>query len=173
LAVSLRIRRAREADAQALAEVHVRAWQAAYRELLPAEFLAGLSISDRAERWRARLAEEQPSGEQALIAGATTVAELAGKLVGFVSIGPSRDDELADWLELNTIYLLPSAWRTGIAGRLLAAALAEDRRYFLWVLAGNQRAQAFYRKAGFAPDGATKTITLGGRTLTELRWRRS
>ena len=164
--MSLRIRPARVADAQALAEVHVRAWQAAYRELLPAEFLAGLSISDRAERWHARLAEERPPET-------TAVAELGGELVGFASTGRSRDDDLADWLELNTIYLLPTAWGTGIAGRLLAAALAEDRRYFLWVFRDNQRAQAFYRKAGFVPDGTTKTIPLGGRTLTELRYRRS
>ena len=164
--MTLRFRPAREADAQALAEVHVRSWQAAYRELLPADFLAGLSISDRAERWRGRLREEQPPQ-------ATTVAELGGELVGFASIGRSRDDDLADWLELNTIYLLPSAWGTGIGGRLLDAALVRDRRYFLWVFVGNQRAQAFYRKTDFAPDGSTKSITLGGRTLTELRYRRS
>lgn len=161
-----RFRPAREADAQALAEVHVRSWQAAYRELLPADFLATLSISDRAERWRGRLREEQPPQ-------GTTVAELGGELVGFASIGRSRDDDLADWLELNTIYLLPSMWGTGIAGRLLEVALVGDWPYFLWVFVDNERAQAFYRKVGFVPDGATKTITISGRTLTECRLRRS
>jgi len=163
--VTLAFRLAREADAQLLAEVHVRCWRAAYRELLPADFLAALSISDRAERWQGRLGEEQPPW-------ATTVAELGGELIGFASICRSRDDDLADWLELNTIYLLPSAWGTGVAGRLLEAALVRDQPCFLWVFADNQRAQAFYRKAGFVPDGATKPITLGGRTLTELRFRR-
>jgi RimJ/RimL family protein N-acetyltransferase len=160
-----RFRLAREADAPALAEVHVRSWQAAYRELLPADFLAALSISDRAERWRGRLREEQPPR-------ATTIAELGGELVGFASICRSRDDDLADWLELNTIYLLPNAWGTGIAGPLLDAALVRDQPCLLWVFVDNQRAQGFYRKAGFVPDGATKTIALGGRTLTELRFRR-
>lgn len=163
----MEIRVARQTDAERLAEVHVRSWQAAYRELLPADFLAGLNIADRAERWRGRLGQERPSE-------CTTVAELAGQLVGFASVGPSRDEDLspADWLELNTIYLLPQAWGTGIAGQLLQAALNEERAYFLWVFADNPRAQAFYRKAGFVPDGASKPITIETTTLTEVRFRR-
>jgi len=161
-AVELRL--ARQADAERLAEVHVRSWQAAYRELLPPDFLAGLNIADRAERWRGRLREERPPT-------LTTVAELDGELVGFASVRPSRDEDLspADWLELATLYLLPRVWGTGIAGRLLQAALSEERAYFLWVLAGNSRAQAFYRKAGFAPDGTSKPITID---TTEIRLRR-
>ncbi len=164
---AVQIRPARQADADRLAEVHVRSWQAAYRELLPAGLLAGLNVADRAERWRSRLGEQRP-------AMLTTVAEVAGELVGFASVGPSRDEDLspADWLELNTIYLLPQAWGTGIAGRLLQAALSEERAYFLWVFADNPRAQAFYRKAGFVPDGASKPITIDTTTLTEVRFRR-
>ena len=159
------IRRARPADAHALAAVHVRSWQAAYRDLLPADFLAGLSVADRAERWRTRLRDE-PAG--------TVVAEVGGELVGFASVGPSRDADLspAEWLELNTIYLLPETWGTGLAGRLLAAALVAQRRYFLWVFEGNARARAFYRKAGFLPDGASKQLIIAGTTLTEIRFRR-
>lgn len=146
--------------------MHIRSWQLAYRELLPVDFLAGLSIAERTERWRSRLHSE-PLG--------TTVAELDGQLVGFASVGPSRDQDLspAHWLELNTIYLLPSAWGTGVAGRLLEAALSPDRCYFLWVFQDNLRAQAFYRKAGFEPDGTSKQITIETTTLTEIRFRRA
>jgi GNAT superfamily N-acetyltransferase len=163
--MTARIRPAGPADADALAEVHVRSWQAGYRDLLPADFLAGLSIPDRAERWRGRLREERPPA-------ATTVAELDGELIGFASVGRSRDEDLspAEWLELNTIYLLPGAWGTGAAGRLLQAALSDEYPYFLWVFADNQRAQAFYRKAGFVPDGASKPITIADTTLTEVRF---
>lgn len=165
--MTVRIRPARPADAQALATVHIRSWQAAYRDLLPPDLLAGLSIPARAERWRTRLREQRPPA-------VTTVAERDGELVGFASVGPSRDEDLspADWLELNTIYLLPGAWGTGIAGRLLEAALHEEHAYFLWVFADNPRARAFYRKAGFAPDGTSKPITIEATTLVEVRYRR-
>jgi len=166
------IRRARPADAHGLAAVHVRPWQATSRDLLPADFLAGLSVADRAERWRTRLRDE-PAGTVVAEPVGTVVAEVGGEIVGFASVGPSRDADLsaAEWLELNTLYLLPETWGTGLAGRLLAAALTAQRRYFLWVFEGNARARAFYRKAGFVPDGTSKQLTIAGTTLTEIRFR--
>ena len=35
------------ADAEAIATVHVRSWQAAYRGQLPDEYLDGLTVEDR------------------------------------------------------------------------------------------------------------------------------
>ena len=37
----LRLREARRGDEMAVAEIHVRSWQEAYRGLMPAEFLDG------------------------------------------------------------------------------------------------------------------------------------
>jgi hypothetical protein len=45
------IRTARPADALALAEVHVRSWQAGYRHLLPDAYLDSLRPADRAARY--------------------------------------------------------------------------------------------------------------------------
>ena len=45
------IRPAEAADALAVARVHVRAWQAAYRTLLPQDYLDRLRPEDRAERY--------------------------------------------------------------------------------------------------------------------------
>ena len=166
--MTVQIRPAVPADAEQLAEVHVRSWQAAYRGMLPDEFLDRLDIDGRVERWRTRLAQQQAPAT-------TTVAVVAGRLVGFASVGPSRDDDLSpvDWLELNTIYLVPSAWGTGVGSRLLRAALEEGRQYFLWVFTANHRARAFYRKAGFLPDGVSRPITIETTTLPEVRYRRS
>jgi GNAT superfamily N-acetyltransferase len=166
--MTVRIRPAVPADAEQLAEVHVRSWQAAYRGMLPDEFLERLEVDGRVEPWRKRLGRQQAPTT-------TTVAVSAGRLIGFASVCPSRDDDLdpGDWLELNTIYLMPSAWGTGVGSRLLAAALAENRQYFLWVLTANHRARAFYRKAGFVPDGAARPITIETTTLQEIRYRRS
>lgn len=38
----------------------------------------------------------------------------------------------------------------------LAAHGLPDGPSYLWVLEGNRRAQGFYRKLGYQPDGATK-----------------
>jgi ribosomal protein S18 acetylase RimI-like enzyme len=44
---------------------------------------------------------------------------------------------------------------TGAGGGLLAAVIGNDHAG-LWVADPNPRAQAFYRKHGFRPDGARK-----------------
>ena len=46
----MNIRPAVVSDAEAIATVHIRSWQLAYTHLLSAEFLASLSIKQRAER---------------------------------------------------------------------------------------------------------------------------
>jgi ribosomal protein S18 acetylase RimI-like enzyme len=47
----LTIRPATPTDARGIAEVHVRTWQDTYAGHMPAEFLAGLSVDQRAEMW--------------------------------------------------------------------------------------------------------------------------
>ena len=53
----LRIREAVPADARAMAEIHVRSWQAAYRGQLTDDYLDGLSVEDRLEQHRRSLQE--------------------------------------------------------------------------------------------------------------------
>ncbi|MER6578988.1 hypothetical protein [Nonomuraea sp. NPDC001023] len=52
----MRIRKATPADAQAIAEIHVRSWQAAYRGLLPQDHLDGLDPAARRPGWERLLA---------------------------------------------------------------------------------------------------------------------
>ena len=59
---------------------------------------------------------------------------------------------------------------TGLAARLLQEALGE-RAAYLWVLEGNERAVAFYRRHGFAFDGGRQPYESTG--ATELRMVRS
>jgi hypothetical protein len=51
------IRAAQAVDAERVAEIHVRAWQWAHRDLLPAAFLAGLSVERRTAYWRRWLSD--------------------------------------------------------------------------------------------------------------------
>ena len=169
------VRLATPEDAEGLARVHVHAWQAAYAGLVGDDYLAGLDVADRRRRWHDRLAG---GGSGALTYVATTGAEV----VGFASVGPVRDEDLADrpeaCAEVYALYVDPGRWRAGV-GTVLWGALdarwgEEVAAVALWVLRDNARARAFYAARGLAPDGAQRPIIIGERELTEVRmviWR--
>ncbi|MFG2640076.1 GNAT family N-acetyltransferase [Streptomyces sp. NPDC048370] len=168
------IRAALPRDAAAIAAVHVRSWQAAYRDLLPRPYLDGLDVDERAAVWAARLAEPRPPG--VLLA---TEAGPSERVVGFCGFRAWPDDELdpATTGEISALYAVPEAWGTGVGRGLLAAAeeaLAAEgfRDAALWVLADNARGRRFYEAAGWRPDGTVVQDTTAGRTLDELRYRR-
>jgi len=159
------VRVARPADASAVETIRVHGWQAAYRGLLPVRELDSMTIDPSA--WALRL-ERPPPG------WTTFVAEREGVIVGFASLGPSRDEEGVG--ELYAIYVAPAEWSTG-AGRALIRR-AEDRLSLkydvatLWVLAGNDRARRFYERAGWVQDGAVKTERRWGAPSVEVRYRK-
>ena len=158
------VRRARAADATAIAAVHVTSWREAYAGRIPDEVLDGMDVAERAAIWRRLLAGEVP-GE----AGAVWVAELAGDVIGFASAGRCRDDDaIPGRRELYAIYVLEADYGTGAGDLLLDAALG-DEAASLWVLEDNPRARAFYRRHGFDADGAVKTQTVDGVPIREVR----
>jgi hypothetical protein len=57
--VGLLIQTAGPADVPEIARLHLASYRAAYRDLLPAAFLAGLTLADRERRW-ARLSQPPP-----------------------------------------------------------------------------------------------------------------
>jgi len=73
------------ADARRIAELQVRAWQAAYRGLLPDAHLAGLPVDERERQWR-HWNDGQPLRRVWLV-------ERDRALVGFAATGPSRDED--------------------------------------------------------------------------------
>ena len=154
------IRVADPADAAAIATVHVRSWQAAYRGLMPDHALATLSIAER-ERWWARLLSDPPPRTALLVATASSAS-----VVGFCGAGPSLDPAATgDDGQLYTIYLLRRYWRRGIGSKLHTAALHRlaglgFRRAELWVLETNTRAIEFYRRVGWRADG-TRQVDRG------------
>lgn len=154
---SVAIREAVPDDAEAIAHLHVDAWEDAYGSLLAAGIFQQrrATIPERIERWRDQLTNSPAR---------TVVAEDTKGLVGFATVGPSRADDVIVDEELWAIYVGASWWGTGVGHALLTSALA-DRPAFLWVLRGNDRAIDFYRKHGFVDDGATRTDEYG----TEVR----
>jgi GNAT superfamily N-acetyltransferase len=163
------IRPAQPADALAVARVHVRSWQAGYRGLLADDYLDGLRAEDRARRYD--FANPDPR------APATLVAVEAGLIRGFATTtAPARAADLPDHGELSALYVDPDWWGRGVGEALLAAARQRLLRQghgaaLLWLLAGNARGERFYRRHGWAPDGARRGDTVWGVQVEELRYR--
>lgn len=162
------VRSATRDDAHAIARVHVRLWQGAYRGLVPYAILNALSVEQRRTIWHQLLANDDGMF--------TLVAERNAELVGFCSIAtPSRDEDATEQTcEVTAIYVAPSAWRAGIGRALLATALDEVRQHgwrevTLWVFAANAGARAFYDGFGFVPDGAETHHQPSGQTEIRLR----
>ena len=150
------IRAARPGDARPVAEVHVGSWRHAYRGLLPEESLERLSVDDREAMWLGAFADPEPKS-------GAFVAEVDGRIVGFASFGPSRDEGVPERTgEIPAIYVDPSVMGKGVGRELLEEAAAELRlagfsRATLWVLEANERARRFYENKGWAWDGAAST----------------
>jgi L-amino acid N-acyltransferase YncA len=149
------VRDADEGDAGGIAEVHVRAWQVAYRGLVEDRILDGLSLDGAERNWR-RLVTERGS--------TTLVAGREGRVEGFCAVAkPSRDrDATEGTAEVSAIYVAPDSWRSGVGSALLDAALGGLREegwdeVTLWVFADNDQARSFYARHGFEPDGAERT----------------
>lgn len=147
-------------------------------------------LADQVESWKRTVADPEVNlvlGEQgpraASASGAPGAADdeegrseapsEAGAVVGMACAGPRRpfgdaamvlagtglsEGDLPE-RELFAIYLDERVYGTGLADRLLHEVLG-DAPAVLWVLDGNARAEAFYRRHGFEALGAP--APLGG-----------
>jgi ribosomal protein S18 acetylase RimI-like enzyme len=155
-------------DAAAIAQVHVAAWRAAYRGIMPDTTLATLSVADRQANWTVSIAKGEPT---------VLVAESNGELVGFLALGPTRDsDAPPGTLEILVLYVAPSFWSRG-AGRALCQAcrsVASARGVplvSLWVLVANEPARRFYSSVGFAEQtGTSRPYERDGVSLNQVRY---
>jgi GNAT superfamily N-acetyltransferase len=165
--MEISVRVATADDAAAIARIHVRSWQSAYRGMIGDEILDGLSVDRRESDWRERLGAGAP-GETIPF---TLVAELGDGTCGFCNVARLDADAEAT---IGALYLEPGHLRAGIGSALLRAALERLRGagyddVVLWVLKANHAARAFYARFGFVADGARERF--GG--APELRMRAS
>jgi GNAT superfamily N-acetyltransferase len=162
------VRRASADDAASIAAVHVRAWQVAYRGLLPDAVLDRLSVTQREQMWQQAMSGHPDPP--------VYVAVGDGVVVGFCAIAaPSRDDDAEDGVaEIGAIYVEPGVWRTGVGRALMDVAIGDLRAsgwswVTLWVLAENRQARDFYARFGLAPDGAEMSHEGSGAKEVRLR----
>ena len=163
------LRRATGTDAATVAAMHVRAWQTAYRGIVPDPFLDNLDVVARAGRYA--FDRSGPGDPE------TWIAVDGEDVVGMVSVSRSRDEDLPGLGEVQALYVAPDRWRSGAGSALMTKAgqLLADAGFteaFLWVLEGNARGRGFYEAGGWEADGRVKTVEIGGRDLVEVRYRR-
>jgi ribosomal protein S18 acetylase RimI-like enzyme len=165
----LAVRTVTAEDKLAVARVHVRSWQVAYRGIFPDDYLDRLSPEVRADRYT--FGAEDPSQQRTFVATDGTA------ICGFTTAGLSRDMDLGAAGEIYAIYVDPDSWGLG-AGRLLienARSFLREMGFqesFLWVLESNERAKRFYTIDGWLPDGSSRTEDRWGVAADEVRYRR-
>ena len=171
----------REQHFRDMSLLHALGWRAAYRDSIPADYMAR-EITD--ERWVPVFRQNHGEGryhglllydgEQPLCCatyGPARVDQSAGDTIcAFSSPG------LADWGELVSLYAHPDYWGQGYGSAVMKEVLrrlntAGYPGCFLYVLRENDRARRFYEKHGFVWDGHSLEMALtADTTLTDLRY---
>lgn len=149
-------------DRTAISRVYEESWKYAYHNIIPQSFLDSIPEG----QWVSHL--EDP-GRHTLLCVEDDI------IVGTSSFGKSRSEEMSDYGELISIYLLPEYMGKGYGKALLEAVMAElrvmgYRDVFLWVLEENYRARNFYERRGFLLTDAYLEDNIGGKALREVRY---
>ena len=171
MSTSIQVRPATLRDAKVIAEIHVAAWQDAYKGLLPDAALDALSVQKRQAFWREAIDLSEPQ---------VIVAHLDNEVMGFVGFDRSRDKGTPSSTgEIWAMYANPIHWDKGVGLALWDAArdgLQEEgcTKVTLWIFLRNERALRFFELAGFKRElGSAKTTEVSGTRLEELRLHRS
>jgi GNAT superfamily N-acetyltransferase len=161
--VVISVRPAELSDVPGLARVHVKSWRETYRGLLPDETLDDPGAIEKRERfWAAALTDERYAKNR------IATAVLDGAVVGAAMAGPPLDRDATWSNQLYVLYIYATVHGHGSGEALLDAVLDPDAPAALWVADPNPRAQAFYRKHGFQPDGKSK-VEEGVRAIRKTR----
>lgn len=143
-------------DVESIAVLHANSWRRHYRGAYLDSFLDGDVLTNCLEVWGARMTA--PSADHF-----TIVADKNEAVVGFVHM--TLDEDPRWGTRLDNLHVTHQLKRYGIGRRLLVEAARElvrrrpaDRQFYLWVLAQNTGAQAFYA----ACSGSKVETTLHG-----------
>jgi ribosomal protein S18 acetylase RimI-like enzyme len=166
---SFTVRPGKPEDSAQIAAVMVESWRATYAGILPNEYLAGMSVSERV-RHRQQVLAERDGPRQTFVVEAEN-----GVVRGFGDCGPIRGVSLKPSGEFYAIYLDSDTRNLGL-GRALMASMADHLlRHGLddgvvWALDRNRGACWFYERLGGQRCGE-RPITFAGRRFTEVGYR--
>ncbi len=163
------IRKAEIKDAPGVAKVHVKTWQSHYKGQVPDDYLDSLSIEKRTNVWIKIFSNQKPKT-------ASFVSGEEGVILGFCSVGPSRDVGVPhETGELYSIYLDSSKQGQGIGSVLMKAGLdflkeQGFKKATLWVLKTNVKTISFYEARGWKADGTEMKDEKNGFVFEEIRY---
>jgi ribosomal protein S18 acetylase RimI-like enzyme len=141
------IRAATVADARAIGALQLRAWLRAYEDIVDGSVLAGYDVDGREARWVENLTAAEST---------TLVAEVGGRVCGFVSVGADRAEDTDPATgEIWALHVDPPAQGAGQGGELLSSGETQLRqsgyaRAVLRVFRDNGHARGFYEGRGWA-----------------------
>jgi len=156
------LRPAQAADVDGLTDVHTLARTAYYAAggVSDAERTSPEARAERREAWARAVSRDDRT---------VLCAERDGEIVGVLSMGPpyEPDVDAATAGQLYQIHVRPGLWGQGLGGRLHAAFVEFLRESSLTtgVLEAwerNGRAQSFYARHGWRPDGHHRPGPGGG-----------
>lgn len=137
-------------DAHVISRLHTRSFRAAYEHLPETRRSLEKGDERRVAFWAEILAQRNES---------TLVAIVDDRLIGFIRIGPSPDDDADETTgHIFSVHVDPDLTGSGVGSRLVEAAVSElslkHRTATLWALSENEPAHRFYERLGWRRDGA-------------------
>ena len=133
------IRKAKSEDIEKIANIKVRCWQIAYRNIIADEYLDNMDIEYTIEKNK-RIFEQYN----------IIVAELKNEVIGFCRYDYNNyyEEENVD-CELIALYIKPEMKRHGIGRKLMKYAINEFKnskkeKMILWCLKENYPSRAYY-----------------------------
>ena len=151
-------------DAMAMACVHHETAIVAYTPIGLGDAQRSFTVEQFWRAWQERIADpEQWCG----------VVETDGAIAGTIHLTPLDGEPGVG--DLTSLYLAPALWGSGCAALLDTLAFDEARRRYsslrLNVLQANERAQRFYVRRGWNPDGTEHRFELADREIVTLHYR--
>lgn len=140
------IRQGKPGDKAAIARVHVDTWKYSYRGLVRQQFLDSLSREKAVQTWQKIFAEKN---QRQFIFVAEDQKE---GIVGFISGGAPRDEEISCDAEIYALYITPHWQGQGLGRKLMEKVISfiEEqglKSFYLWTLAAG-KSRRFYESLG-------------------------